>query len=91
MFLLAAAVVADGLLGPQVSPMNLAGVLPWTYWRGLGVVALLDGGQSLLHGVSLNPAARTGPPLLARPLPVAEPVALQVVRGRLACAVPVGQ
>ena len=42
MLLLAAAIVADGLLGPQrPSALNLAGVLPWTYWRGLAVVALL--------------------------------------------------
>ncbi|MGE0521325.1 MAG: cytochrome c oxidase assembly protein [Candidatus Binatia bacterium] len=41
MLLLAAALVADGLLGPQVSPLNLAGVLPWTYWRGFVVLALL--------------------------------------------------
>lgn len=41
MLLLAGAVVVDGLVGPQVSPMNLAGVLPWTYWRGLTVVAIL--------------------------------------------------
>ena len=40
-----AAVVADGLLGPPMSPMNLAGVLPWTYWRGLTVVALLAAGN----------------------------------------------
>jgi ferredoxin len=38
-------VVADGLLGPQVGPMNLAGVLPWTYWRALAVVALLAAGN----------------------------------------------
>src|SRR5260370_5671091 len=41
MFLLAAVVAIDGFFGPQVSPMNLAGVLPWTHWRGLVVVALL--------------------------------------------------
>jgi ferredoxin len=45
MFLLAAAIVADGLLGPQVSAMNLAGVLPWTHWRALTVLALLIGGN----------------------------------------------
>jgi cytochrome c oxidase assembly factor CtaG/polyferredoxin len=45
MLLLAAAVIIDGLLGPQVSPMNLAGVLPWTYWRGLAVIALLAAGN----------------------------------------------
>ena len=42
---LAAAVVADGLMGPQIAPMNLAGVLPWTYWRGLSVIALLVAGN----------------------------------------------
>jgi cytochrome c oxidase assembly factor CtaG/ferredoxin len=45
MFLLAAAIVADGLFGPQVSAMNLAGVLPWTHWRALSVLALLIGGN----------------------------------------------
>ncbi|MBX3026890.1 cytochrome c oxidase assembly protein [bacterium] len=45
MLLLAAAVIADGLLGPRMSPMNLAGVLPWTYWRGLVVIALLAVGN----------------------------------------------
>jgi cytochrome c oxidase assembly factor CtaG len=43
--LLAAAVVLDGLLGPRMSPMNLAGVLPWTYWRGFVVVGLLAAGN----------------------------------------------
>jgi cytochrome c oxidase assembly factor CtaG len=41
MFLLAAAVVMDGFLGPRMAPMNLAGVLPWIHWRGLVVLALL--------------------------------------------------
>lgn len=41
MLLLAAAIIVDGLLGPQISPMNLAGVLPWTHWRAFTVVALL--------------------------------------------------
>jgi cytochrome c oxidase assembly factor CtaG/ferredoxin len=45
MLLVAAAVVADGLFGPQVAPINLAGVLPWTYWRGLAVIALLVAGN----------------------------------------------
>lgn len=45
LLLLAAALIADGLLGPQMSPMNLAGVLPWTYWRGLVVIALLAAGN----------------------------------------------
>ncbi|MCU1238946.1 MAG: yccM [Candidatus Solibacter sp.] len=45
MLLLAGAVAVDGLFGPQVTPMNLAGVLPWTHWRGLAVIALLLAGN----------------------------------------------
>jgi len=42
MLALAALVVVDGLFGPQqVSALNLAGVLPWTYWRGFAVIGLL--------------------------------------------------
>lgn len=41
MLLLALAIILDGLLGPEISPMNLAGVLPWTHWRAFTVVALL--------------------------------------------------
>lgn len=43
--LLAAAVVLDGLCGPQVSALNLAGVLPWTHWRGVVVLGLLAAGN----------------------------------------------
>ena len=45
MFIIAIAVIADGLFGPQVSSANLAGVLPWTYWRVFAVVALLAAGN----------------------------------------------
>ncbi len=45
MFALAAAIIADGLLGPEISPMNLAGVLPWTHWRTFTVLALLAAGN----------------------------------------------
>jgi len=45
MLLLAIAIAADGFLGPQASPMNLAGVLPWTHWRGVTVIALLTVGN----------------------------------------------
>jgi hypothetical protein len=45
MVVLAVAVVIDGLFGPQISPMNLAGVLPWIHWRGLAVIALLAAGN----------------------------------------------
>jgi len=45
MFALATLIVADGLFGPAMAPMNLAGVLPWTWWRGLLVVTLLAAGN----------------------------------------------
>jgi cytochrome c oxidase assembly factor CtaG/ferredoxin len=41
MLMLALVTIADGLFGHQMSSMNLAGVLPWTHWRGLSVLALL--------------------------------------------------
>ncbi len=43
--LLAAAVIVDGLLGPQLSPLNLAGVLPWIHWRGIVILGLLVAGN----------------------------------------------
>jgi cytochrome c oxidase assembly factor CtaG/ferredoxin len=45
MFLTAILIVLDGFFGPQIAPMNLAGVLPWTHWRGLTVLALLVAGN----------------------------------------------
>jgi cytochrome c oxidase assembly factor CtaG/ferredoxin len=42
---LAMAVIFDGLTGPQLSPMNLAGVLPWIHWRGLLILGLLVAGN----------------------------------------------
>jgi cytochrome c oxidase assembly factor CtaG len=45
MLVLAAAVIVDGFASHSMAPMNLAGVLPWTYWRGLTVVALLVAGN----------------------------------------------
>ena len=45
LFGLAIIVMADGFFGPQVSSMNLAGVLPWTHWRGFTVIALLAAGN----------------------------------------------
>jgi cytochrome c oxidase assembly factor CtaG/polyferredoxin len=45
MLLLAAAIVLDGFFGPQTAAMNLAGVLPWTHWRGFTVIALLVAGN----------------------------------------------
>ena len=45
MLALALLVILDGLIGPQISSVNLAGVWPWTYWRALTVVALLAAGN----------------------------------------------
>src|SRR5262249_2702303 len=38
---LAVVIIFDGLTGPQLSPMNLAGVVPWIHWRGLLILSLL--------------------------------------------------
>ncbi|MBT5136585.1 MAG: hypothetical protein HOM36_03420 [Phycisphaerae bacterium] len=45
MFLLAIAVICDGLLGPELGPLNLAGILPWIWWRGLVIIAILVAGN----------------------------------------------
>jgi ferredoxin len=45
LLLLAAALVYDGLTGPAVAGMNLAGVLPWIHWRGLVAFGLLIAGN----------------------------------------------
>jgi ferredoxin len=43
--MIAVAVVADGFSGHPMAPMNLAGVIPWTYGRAVFVVALLAAGN----------------------------------------------
>jgi cytochrome c oxidase assembly factor CtaG len=50
MLLLAGVVIFDGLRGPQVGAMNLAGVLPWIHWRGLLVLGLLAAGNVACMG-----------------------------------------
>src|SRR6185295_1940169 len=40
MLVLALITIVDGLFGHQMGSMNLAGVLPWTHWRGLSIIAL---------------------------------------------------
>jgi cytochrome c oxidase assembly factor CtaG len=45
LLLLAGLIVYDGLCGPPVGAMNLAGVLPWIHWRGLVVLGLLTVGN----------------------------------------------
>ncbi len=42
---LAAVLILDGLRGPQIAAVNLAGVLPWIHWRGLLILALLVAGN----------------------------------------------
>ena len=43
--LAAAALIVDGLRGPQMGSMNLAGVLPWIHWRGVIILGLLAAGN----------------------------------------------
>ena len=50
LLLLAAVTIYDGLRGPQVGAMNLAGVLPWIHWRGLLVLGLLVAGNVFCMG-----------------------------------------
>jgi cytochrome c oxidase assembly factor CtaG len=45
LLLLAAVMIVDGVRGPQVGAMNLAGVLPWIHWRGLVILGLLVAGN----------------------------------------------
>jgi cytochrome c oxidase assembly factor CtaG len=45
LLLLAGLIVYDGLRGPAIGPMSLAGVLPWVHWRGLVVLGLLTVGN----------------------------------------------
>src|SRR5262249_17268766 len=45
LLVLAGILILDGLRGPQVAPMNLAGVLPWIHWRGLLILCLLVAGN----------------------------------------------
>lgn len=50
MLLLAGLIIADGLTGPELAPLNLAGVLPWIHWRGLLVLGLLVMGNVFCMG-----------------------------------------
>ena len=65
MFLLAIIIVVDGLWGPQMGPMNLAGVLPWTHWRGLSVIALLAVGNVICMACPFSFARDMGRRLLS--------------------------
>lgn len=43
-------VIFDGLFGPQIGALNLAGVLPWIHWRGLLILGLLAAGNFFCMG-----------------------------------------
>lgn len=45
LFAAAIVLILDGLWGPPIAPLNLAGVLPWIHWRGLIVLGLLVAGN----------------------------------------------
>ena len=45
LLVLSVAVITDGFFGHPMAPMNMAGVLPWTYGRAVVVVALLAAGN----------------------------------------------
>ena len=50
LLLLAVVMIYDGLRGPQVGALNLAGVLPWIHWRGLLILGLLAAGNVFCMG-----------------------------------------
>jgi ferredoxin len=41
LLLVAGLLIYDGLTGPDLTPLNLAGVLPWIHWRGVLIFGLL--------------------------------------------------
>jgi hypothetical protein len=45
LLVVAAAIVADGLFGPDLAPRNLATVLTWIHYRGLLIGVLLAAGN----------------------------------------------
>ncbi len=53
LLVLAALVIFDGLRGPPIAAMNVAGVAPWIHWRGLVVVLLLVAGNFFCMGCPL--------------------------------------
>jgi polyferredoxin len=64
LLLLAALVVYDGFFGPQLAPMNMAGVLPWLHFRGLVVLALLAAGNLFCMACPFMLTRRLGKRLL---------------------------
>ncbi|MAI80755.1 MAG: hypothetical protein CL917_17575 [Deltaproteobacteria bacterium] len=65
---LAAVIVADGLLGPSTpSAENLAGVLPWTYWRGFVVIGIVAFGNIFCAVCPFTLSRRLAALILRRP------------------------
>ncbi len=66
LLLIAAAIVAHGLFGPQLAPRNLATVLTWVHYRGLLIGALLAIGNVFCFGCPMvlarDTARRLGHP-----------------------------
>ena len=85
MLLLAAVVAIDGFFGPQVAPMNSGWRAAVDSLARTGRDRAADGRKSFLHGVSIHASARSRPKVRAPSLSLAEPIALQVDRGR-ACS-----
>jgi cytochrome c oxidase assembly factor CtaG len=50
LLLAAVLIIYDGLAGPQVAAMNLAGIVPWIHWRALLVIGLLAAGNTFCMG-----------------------------------------
>ncbi len=71
LFALAVAIVLDGVLGPSVASANLAGVLPWTWWRGLVLIGLLVVGNLFCFACPFTLPRRLARRVLGgrRPLP----------------------
>ena len=53
------------LRGPQVGPLNLAGVLPWIHWRGADRARVAGGRQLVLLCLSVYAAPLRRPPVAA--------------------------
>jgi ferredoxin len=66
LLILAFVIVADGLLGPDLAPRNLATVLTWIHYRGLLIGMLLAAGNLLCGGCPIV-LVRDGARTLRRP------------------------
>ena len=53
LLLVAVALIAHGLFGPQFAPTNLATVATWIHYRGLLIGVLLVAGNAFCHACPL--------------------------------------